>query len=293
MNPPAPKVLALADTAFDEATGWRKGQHLIDALPYIDTPTPELRKQVDELIAEEMKRSTKRPQDYLKELPTAGPIFPNNPMLAAEYDRVKQQLPMPPLDAVRFRLEPPPLSRRNDYNAWRSTVDNAHAQLEHQYLRIVNLEIMLKYGANNWRAQNQLTEVTNKQLEAELQQLKSSSEQINKERKLQQMDVGQKLADLEHQWMELLYKNIAIEKACSQLERQVADMQAQLDARQKAAAAANGPADAAHANGAADSGQGVQQGQEQQQEAAANGAPEGSGPTQAAVNAAAAEEMEQ
>ena len=53
---------------------------------------------------------------------------------------------MPPLDATRYRLDAPPASRRHDLAAWKTSVDNAHSQLEHQYLRIINLELMLKYG---------------------------------------------------------------------------------------------------------------------------------------------------
>ena len=60
--------------------------------------------------------------------------------------RVKAKLPMPPLDNTRFRLEPPSLLKRNDYGEWKKAVDNAHSQLEHQYTRILNLELMLKYG---------------------------------------------------------------------------------------------------------------------------------------------------
>ena len=53
---------------------------------------------------------------------------------------------MPPLDATRYCLDAPPASRRHDLAAWKTSVDNAHSQLEHQYLRIINLELMLKYG---------------------------------------------------------------------------------------------------------------------------------------------------
>jgi len=53
---------------------------------------------------------------------------------------------MPALDTSRYRLEPPPASKKHDLGAWKACVDNAHSQLEHQYLRIVNLELMLKYG---------------------------------------------------------------------------------------------------------------------------------------------------
>ena len=44
--------------------------------------------QVDALIEEEMKSSTKKPADYLRELPPVpGPKFEGHPMLAAEYER--------------------------------------------------------------------------------------------------------------------------------------------------------------------------------------------------------------
>ena len=43
---------------------------------------------------------------------------------------------------------------RDDPEAWEAAVNNAKAQLEHQTLRIQNLELMLKYGPNQWRAHN-------------------------------------------------------------------------------------------------------------------------------------------
>ncbi len=60
---------------------------------------------------------------------------------------------MPALDMTRYRLDPPSQAQRNDLAAWRAAIDNAHAQLEHQYNRIQNLELMLKFGPNTWRAQ--------------------------------------------------------------------------------------------------------------------------------------------
>lgn len=41
------------------------------------------------------------------------------------------------MDTARYGLEPPPPSRRNDFNAWRAALDNAYAQLEHQHNRRV------------------------------------------------------------------------------------------------------------------------------------------------------------
>ena len=39
------------------------------------------------------------------------------------------------LDIARYRLDEPPLNRRNDVTAWRDALENAHSQLEHQYNR--------------------------------------------------------------------------------------------------------------------------------------------------------------
>lgn len=57
---------------------WRSSvmDDLVDALPYIDNDyaNPELKAEVDKLLEDEMRRSTKRPPDFLAELPPA-PTF--------------------------------------------------------------------------------------------------------------------------------------------------------------------------------------------------------------------------
>jgi hypothetical protein len=69
---------------------------------------------------------------------------------------------------VALRLQ----SKQHDVAAWGKACDNAHAQLEHQLNRITNLELLLKYGANAWRAQAQLDESLVKQMESTLQSLR-------------------------------------------------------------------------------------------------------------------------
>ena len=88
---PQQPQLALAYHAHGEgATGWRKGEHLIDALPYIDPLTPDIKKQVERLVEEEMRASTKWPADYLAELPPPpAPTLSDeaHPLLRAEHER--------------------------------------------------------------------------------------------------------------------------------------------------------------------------------------------------------------
>lgn len=47
--------LLLEATAASEATGWRRGQHLIDALPYIDTLNDKQKKEVETLLEQEVR----------------------------------------------------------------------------------------------------------------------------------------------------------------------------------------------------------------------------------------------
>lgn len=44
---------------------------VIDALPYIDDEygDPKMKEEVDRLVEEEMRRSSKKPSDFLKDLP--------------------------------------------------------------------------------------------------------------------------------------------------------------------------------------------------------------------------------
>lgn len=45
---------------------------VIDALPYIDDDygNPKVKEEVDRLVEEEMRRSSKKPSDFLKDLPS-------------------------------------------------------------------------------------------------------------------------------------------------------------------------------------------------------------------------------
>lgn len=81
-------TLALEYTAHGAAKGWRANEHLVDALPYVDSVPPELKPHVEALIEEEKRRSTKLPSDYLREMPSVrAPKFDDHPVLKTEYER--------------------------------------------------------------------------------------------------------------------------------------------------------------------------------------------------------------
>mmetsp|Transcript_18191 Transcript_18191/g.54664 ORF Transcript_18191/g.54664 Transcript_18191/m.54664 type:complete len:310 (+) Transcript_18191:390-1319(+) len=225
--------LALDSAPAGQAPGWRRHEDLIDALPYVDAMTPEEKQKVDRLIQEEMKNSTMRPAAYLKDLPPAYQLnFEGHPILKAELARVKAGIPMEPLDDIRYRLEKPSLSKRNDVGAWKKALDNAHSQLGHQHNRVINLELLLKFGPKAWRVQNARLAAANGRLEAEVAEVRAEVEAVNRERKLQQTAAGADLASLQTQWHQLVHKNAEIERACQRLEAEVAAAQAAIGPHQ-------------------------------------------------------------
>ncbi|GLI68509.1 hypothetical protein VaNZ11_012953, partial [Volvox africanus] len=255
------RPLTLEYTAEGAAKFLRANESVIDALPYVDNVPPELRPVVDSLIEEEKRKSIKLPSDYLRELPPVrAPHFDEHPVLKTEYERVRSKEAMKPLDTTRYRLDPPPQNRRGDVNAWREALNNAHSQLEHQHLRILNQELLLKHGDKAWRAQVQLNEASVKSLEQQLAAIKKETDQLNRERKLQQHAAGAELSKLERQYLAQVRKNWAIERACMGLEEQVEAAEGKLQRRIQAivapstepepagngvALAAEGPSDAA------------------------------------------------
>jgi pre-mRNA-splicing factor SPF27 len=84
-----PLALGFGGAETSGLQGWRRDEHLIDALPYADAVDPALQPVIEALIEEEKRRSTKLPSDYLKELPPVRPAQPlqDRPVLKAEYDR--------------------------------------------------------------------------------------------------------------------------------------------------------------------------------------------------------------
>ena len=129
----------------------------IDALPYADELPEGWRADVDRLVQEEMRRMKKRPKDYLEEMPPAREIdWSGCPLLEKAFARVaegKGGLDRP--DGARYESAPPPKNKRNDEKAWEVAVKNARAQLEHQTLRVQNLELAAKPSEPRVRARAQ------------------------------------------------------------------------------------------------------------------------------------------
>ncbi|KAI9033297.1 Pre-mRNA-splicing factor SPF27 [Hyaloraphidium curvatum] len=187
-------------------------QVLLDAMPYVDRDyeTAAMKTQVDRMIQEELQRGGNR---EATSLPKEIELFAGNKLLAAELERAAAGQKLAAIDFERYSLPAPPLDKDDDVAAWEQAVDNAKAQMEAQYNRMMNLELLSKFGPNSWLMHNYQVEHLVKQLQAQLEDYRKKLLELNKTRKFDQISQGNVLQSLELRWSELIGKVISLEAA--------------------------------------------------------------------------------
>ncbi|XP_055510398.1 pre-mRNA-splicing factor SPF27 isoform X2 [Leucoraja erinacea] len=187
------------------------GDVVVDALPYFDQgyDAPGVREAAAALVEEETRRY--RPtKNYLSYLPTPDYSAFETEIMRNEFERLAARQPMELLSMKRYELPAPSSGQKNDITAWQESVNNSMAQLEHQAVRIENLELMSQHGSNAWKVYNE------KQIQ-----------DLNWLRKNDQLAAGSKLREMESNWVALVSKNYEIERAIVQLEGEIKKMKQQ------------------------------------------------------------------
>ena len=62
-------------------------------------------------------------------------VVKDNPILRNDYERVCRGEPLSVIDTTRYKLEIPTGPSSHQLTTWKSSIDNAYAQYEHQNLR--------------------------------------------------------------------------------------------------------------------------------------------------------------
>lgn len=172
-------------------------------------------------MVEEECRRYRPTKNYLEHLPPINSSPFETKLMAQEFERIHNRVPMETLSMKRYELPPPSAGRLSEISAWEEAIDNSKAQLEHQWVRAMNLELMLEYGVEAWKAYLDVFVGMQTKAQTQLQQLKKDIQDINWQRKQTQTQVGEKLRVLEANWVLLVSKNYEIEQQCAELEKQI------------------------------------------------------------------------
>lgn len=176
------------------------------SLPYIDHITADEKQQIDAMIVQEMNESGTMTGEVEESHVGSMP----QPMQQA-------------IDTSRYSLPQPLDDTMDSIESWEKAVENARAQLEHQRGRLVNLQLLLKYGPASWRAHNEILSAMLQNTEEQVNVLHGDALHVNKERKIIQMRAEQELASstYSHQtYMDLVDKNKRLEQEIMMMDNQ-------------------------------------------------------------------------
>ncbi|EPY74498.1 pre-mRNA-splicing factor SPF27 [Camelus ferus] len=182
-------------------TGLVAGEVVVDALPYFDQgyEAPGVREAAAALVEEETRRY--RPtKNYLSYLTAPDYSAFETDIMRNEFERLAARQPIELLSMKRYELPAPSSGQKNDITAWQECVNNSMAQLEHQAVRIENLELMSQHGCNAWKVYNENLVHMIEHAQKELQKLS---------------------------WVSLVSKNYEIERTIVQLENELFQMKQQ------------------------------------------------------------------
>jgi len=191
---------------------------IVDALPYIDTgyEEPGVREAAIAMVEEE-KKQYRPTKNYIEHIPPINESAFVTELMKKEFERISSRLPGDTLSMKRYELPPPPPGKMTDVTAWAECVDNSYAQLEHQAIRLMNLELLQENGAEAWKAHNEVLSGMLARTQAEVARLKKSIQEVNYARKNKQVKAGEELRHLESTWVSLVSRNLEIEQACQEL----------------------------------------------------------------------------
>lgn len=178
-------------------------------------------------MVEEECRRYKPTKNYLEFLPPLNTSSFETDLMRIEFQRIETGARMESISTKRYELPAPPSGKLGEIQAWQESVDNSMAQLEHQSIRSLNLDLMNKYGTETWKFALEVMVSMSARAQKELQDLKKEIQDVNWNRKSNQLKTGDKLNQLNQQWVTLVSCNYEIEQAISQLEQQIQNVKLQ------------------------------------------------------------------
>ncbi len=138
-----------------------------------------------------------------------------------ELDRKASGLPITDgIDLPRYEAPERP-SNDSDVAAWKETLRTAYASSTYLSGRISNLSLLEDLGKNAWLIANSQLEDILRQLEKELEELKSATENVNKSRKAAQEGSRGEMTGLEETWKRGISRILEAEVGVEEIRQQI------------------------------------------------------------------------
>ena len=170
-------------------------QQDFDSLPYIDSDLDLSKAQ--ELIQLELGNSKDKIQ-----IATSQYDVKINPTRPAKIENG--------INIAKFQLVP----TKNDYE----NVQNAKAQYEYQQDRLMNLELLQKYGQNEFKIMNDKLSSIIDNMELELSSLEQEITNVNQKRRMEQEIGRKKLESMREKRMDLYGEIVQVRMANNELQ---------------------------------------------------------------------------
>lgn len=153
--------------------------------------------------------------------------------MSNEFERLHNNIPIDGISMKRYELPPPPPGKLTEVAAWTESIDNSMAQLEHQHVRLMNLELMSDFSKEMWQTYLEMLTSLQAKAQTRLDDLRREIQEVNWERKTKQQSAGEKLKTLEVQWVMLVSKNYEIEQECVKLCNMIENLKIKLTQSEK------------------------------------------------------------
>ena len=183
----------------------------LDALPYTELPLTEDEEMlVSQMIQEEIQNF--EPQDYLS---VFQPVPEERKIPASRGDDDEG------LDFEKYELDHPVFDDNDSFEkrveVWQDLIERAKIQIQHQSIRITNLQLLDQFGQTAWLDHLQELEKAKNVLKKILQTRQSQLTELNEERQRRQFDWAGELARNDTKWKQLLQENYQIEQEVKKL----------------------------------------------------------------------------
>jgi pre-mRNA-splicing factor SPF27 len=159
-----------------------------------------------------------------------------SPLISAEHDRIAASAPKPAgsgIDLSRYEadaLEPPNRTfpdsdeqRPEFLEQWRATLRLAYASSNYLSGRNTNLALLETYGKNAWLVANWHQEALLKSLDAELAEVKTTSELVAEENRRRQETAAAEILMLEETWRKGVRGVVEVQVATEALRSDILD----------------------------------------------------------------------